>query len=147
MSDWKHFFCNVFQNLNFFGDLVYKFRKIIGKYDFPYHFKKIIVRYKKIGYTYMFWNTRHAWLLIQSRLTTLLTSFIAGGGRVVWWWWVNFQSRGVLLVWKIVGQGPTVLAVGAGGGGLHIFSLISLFCLPLSGRRPDIDWNTVSKGR
>ena len=35
----------------FYGDLVYKFRKIIGKYDFPYHFKKIIVRYKKIGYS------------------------------------------------------------------------------------------------
>ena len=34
----------------FYGDMVYKFRKIIGKYDFPYHFKKIIVRYKKIGY-------------------------------------------------------------------------------------------------
>ena len=34
----------------FHGDLVYKFRKIIGKNDFPYHFKKIIVRYKKIGY-------------------------------------------------------------------------------------------------
>ena len=33
----------------FYGDLVYKFRKIIGKNDFPYHFKKIIVRYKKIG--------------------------------------------------------------------------------------------------
>ena len=30
--------------------MVYKFRKIIGKYDFPIHFKKIIVRYKKIGY-------------------------------------------------------------------------------------------------
>ena len=30
---------------------MYKFRKIIGKKkDFPYHFKKIIVRYKKIGY-------------------------------------------------------------------------------------------------
>ena len=29
---------------------MYKFRKIIGKHDFPYHFKKIIVRYKKIGY-------------------------------------------------------------------------------------------------
>ena len=26
------------------------FRKIIGKNDFPYHFKKIILRYKKIGY-------------------------------------------------------------------------------------------------
>ena len=34
----------------FDGDLVYIFRKIIGKNDFPYHFKKIIVRYKKIGY-------------------------------------------------------------------------------------------------
>ena len=34
----------------FYGDLVYKFRKIISKNDFPYHFKKIIVRYKKIGY-------------------------------------------------------------------------------------------------
>ena len=34
----------------FYGDLVYKFRKIIGKYDFPYHFKNIIVPYKKIGY-------------------------------------------------------------------------------------------------
>ena len=33
----------------FYGDLVYKFRKIIGKNDFPY-FKKVIVCYKKIGY-------------------------------------------------------------------------------------------------
>ena len=33
-----------------FGGLVYKFRKIIGKNDFPYHFKKMIVRYKNIGY-------------------------------------------------------------------------------------------------
>ena len=32
------------------GDLVYKFRKIIGINYFPYHYKKIIVRYKKIGY-------------------------------------------------------------------------------------------------
>ena len=31
----------------FYGDLVYKFKKIIGKNNFPYHFKKIIVRYKK----------------------------------------------------------------------------------------------------
>ena len=34
----------------FYGDLVYKFIKIIGKNNFPYRFKKIIVRYKKIGY-------------------------------------------------------------------------------------------------
>ena len=34
----------------FYGDLVYKFRNIIGKNDFPYHFKKMVVRYKMIGY-------------------------------------------------------------------------------------------------
>ena len=40
-----------------------------------------------------------------------------------------------------VGQGPTVLAVGAGGGCLDILlsSVLSLLCLPLCGRRPDID--------
>ena len=34
----------------FYGGLVYKLRKIIGKNDFPNHFKEIIVRYKKVGY-------------------------------------------------------------------------------------------------
>ena len=36
----------------FYGNLstLYKVRKRIGKYDFPYQFKKIIVRNKKIGY-------------------------------------------------------------------------------------------------
>ena len=34
----------------FYGDLVYKVRKIIGNNDFPYHIEKIIVRYKKIDY-------------------------------------------------------------------------------------------------
>ena len=35
---------------DFYGNLVYKFIKIIGKNDLSYHFKKIIVLYKKIGY-------------------------------------------------------------------------------------------------
>ena len=39
-----------------------------------------------------------------------------GGCRVVRWSWVNYQCRGVLLVWIRVGQGPTALVVGAGGG-------------------------------
>ena len=38
-----------------------------------------------------------------------------------------------------VGQGPTALSVGAGGGCLDIFTLIYLFSLPLFGRRPNID--------
>ena len=47
---WKTLLLQGLSEPEFYGDLVYKFRKIIGKNDFPYHFKKIIVRYKKIGY-------------------------------------------------------------------------------------------------
>ena len=59
---------------------------------------------------------------------------------------VNFHCLGVLLIWIIVGQGSTALVVGAGGSCLDIFTLIYPF-FPLSGRRPDIYRNTVSKGR
>ena len=55
-----------------------------------------------------------------------------GGGRVMRWCWVNFQCRGILLIWIRVVQGPSALAVGAGGGCLDIFFLspiISLFFL------------------
>ena len=56
-------------------------------------------------------------------------------GRVVRWCWVNFQCRGVLLIWIRVGQGPTALALGAGGGCLDIFfsrlSFIFSFSLSL----------------
>ena len=61
-----------------------------------------------------------------------------GGGVVGWcrmvrWCWVNFQYRGVLLLWISVGQGPTAFAVGAGGACLDIFSLLSvIFCFSLS---------------
>ena len=51
-------------------------------------------------------------------------SSYSGGGRVVQRCLVNFQCRGVLLTWITVGQGPIVLAVGAGGGCMDIFSLI-----------------------
>ena len=32
-------------------------------------------------------------------------------------------------IWMVVGQGPTALTVGAGGGGLDIFTLIYPFSL------------------
>ena len=59
----------------------------------------------------------------------------------------KLEYRGVLLIWVKVGQGPIVLAVGVVGGCLDIyflvyqfsFLIISLFFIPLSGRRPDID--------
>ena len=67
-----------------------------------------------------------------------------GVGRVVRWCWENFQ-----LIWIRVGQGPTALPVGGVGvvWTLFLSSIIILFFLPLSGGRPDIDLNTVSKGR
>ena len=34
----------------FYGDLVYKFKKLIGSNDFSFQFRKIITRYKRIGY-------------------------------------------------------------------------------------------------
>ena len=34
----------------FYGDLVYKFKEIVGRADFSDQFRKIIVRYKRIGY-------------------------------------------------------------------------------------------------
>ena len=44
------------------------------------------------------------------------------------WCWVNFQCQGILLLQKIVGQGPTALVVGAGGGCFDIFlCLLSSF--------------------
>ena len=35
----------------FYGDLVYGFRKIIGKSNFSEQFRKLINRYKRIGYS------------------------------------------------------------------------------------------------
>ena len=34
----------------FYGDLVYKFKKLIGSSDFSFQFRKIITRYRRIGY-------------------------------------------------------------------------------------------------
>ena len=40
---------------------------------------------------------------------------------------MNFQCRGVLQLWMIVGQGPIVLAIGAVGVVWTFFSLVYLF--------------------
>ena len=50
------------------------------------------------------------------------------------WCWINLHYRGVLLIWIRVGQGPTALAVSAGGGCFDIFCsrLSFLFSFSLS---------------
>ena len=56
------------------------------------------------------------------------------GGRVVRRCWLNFQSQGVQQIWIVVGQGPTVLEVGADGVAWTFFlsSIISLLSPSLS---------------
>ena len=68
---------------------------------------------------------------------------------MVRWCWVNFQCRGVLLIWIRVGQGPTALAVGAGGDCLDIFALVYHFSVlpPSLGETARYRLKTVSKGR
>ena len=48
---------------------------------------------------------------------------------MVRWCWVNFQYRGVQLIWSILGQGPMAHAVGADRDCLDIFSLVYNFSL------------------
>ena len=92
--------------------------------------------------------TRCCWVNLQFRGVILIWIVVGQGptvyavGAVGGCWgivggWVNLQCWGVILIWMVIGQGPTVHAVGAVGGCLDIFlsSDISLFFLPLSGRR------------
>ena len=53
---------------------------------------------------------------------------------------VKLPVPGRPTIWITVGQGPTALAVGAGGvvGTFLLSSILSLLFLPLFGRRPEI---------
>ena len=70
---------------------------------------------------------------------------VGGGGRIGQVVLGKLPAPGRHTIRTLVDQGPTALAVGAGGVVWIIFTLLHLF-LPLSGRRSDKDWNTVSKG-
>ena len=54
---------------------------------------------------------------------------VSGGGRVVLG---KLPVQGRPTIWITVGQGPTALTVGAGGGCLDIFTLIYPFSFSLS---------------
>ena len=56
---------------------VYKFKNIVGRADFSDQFRKIIVRYKRIGYNINIMRLSGCLVLTQSRLITLLPSLIA----------------------------------------------------------------------
>ena len=62
---------------------------------------------------------------------------------------ITFKRWCVLLIWIIVGQGTTVLAVGVGGCCLDslFLSFIYLFFLPLSRRHLNVDRTIIWKRR
>ena len=67
----------------------------------------------------------------------MLTEGWSGGAMVLG----KLPVLGRPTIWITVGQGPTALAVGAGGvvWTFLLLSILSFLFLPLFGRRPDID--------
>ena len=66
------------------GDLLYKFREIVGNTYFSEQFKIIASRYKEIITTWMLCGKLHASLLIPLWLIFLVPSLIAR-----WWFWTS----------------------------------------------------------
>ena len=69
----------------FYGDLVYRLKKIAGSNNFSAQFIKIISHYRRLAITLMYCNRLYAWWSTQSWLATLLASLIAR-------WWVGPQT-------------------------------------------------------
>ena len=64
--------------LEFYGDWVYKFKKLIGRNDLSFQFRKIITRYRRICYNLTVMRQFMLCLVLtQSRLITMLPSLIA----------------------------------------------------------------------
>ena len=60
----------------FYGDLVYRFREILEKSNFSEQFRKLIYRYKRIGYSLDIMR-QTACLVVNPMLMAMLHSFIA----------------------------------------------------------------------
>ena len=69
----------------FYGDLVYKFKKLLGRNDLPFQYRKIITRCRRIGYNLNVMRQSACLILTQSWLITTLPSLIAR-------WWVGRQT-------------------------------------------------------
>ena len=66
-----------FSEPDFYGDLVYKLKKIVGSNNFSAQFIKIISHYKKIGYNINVLQQTACLMVNLIRLATLLSSLIA----------------------------------------------------------------------
>ena len=64
-------------NPEFYEDLVYKFKKIIGNPNFSYLFKRIVNRFKRAGYTLDIMRQTACLVLTKSWLKAMLHSLVA----------------------------------------------------------------------
>ena len=76
----KSLLCQGLSEPEFYGDLVYKLKKIVGSHNFSGQFIKIISHYKRLAITLMYCSRLNAWWSTQSRLATLHSSLIARHG-------------------------------------------------------------------
>ena len=73
-------------NREFYGDLVYKLKKIIRNPNFSDLFKRIVNRFKKAGYTLDIMRQTACLALTQSWLKATLHSLVAQ-------WWFRPQTQ------------------------------------------------------
>ena len=84
---------------DFYGDLVYKSKKIVGSNNFSAQFIKIISYYWLV-ITLMYCNRLHAWWSTQLQLATLLSSLIPRRWVVLqtlWWFRLKDLSIGEMV--------------------------------------------------
>ena len=87
------------------------------------------------------WSTENGFKFSRSKTVCMHFCHLRkahGGGAMVLG---KLSVPGRPTIWITVGQGPTALAVGAGGvvWTFLLSSILSFLFLPLFGRRPDID--------
>ena len=76
----KSFLCQELLEPEFFVDLVYKLKKIVGYNNFKRNLLKLFLTIKRLAITLMYCNRLHAWWSTQSQLATLLSSLFAREG-------------------------------------------------------------------
>ena len=65
---------------DFYGDLVYKLKKIFGSNNFSAQFIKLIYIIKRLAITLMYCNRRHAWWSTQSNWQLCFPLYLHAGG-------------------------------------------------------------------
>ena len=86
----------------FFGDLVYKFKKLIGRNDFSFQFRKIVTRYRRICYNLNVMR-QSAWLVFNA---ITVDNYAASGGSGV-----RLYNGPDIKLFILVGWGSSFLSV------------------------------------